>query len=305
MYKVVFWGIGDGYNFFTSLHGHDMVEVVALVDSNKGGYYQKIDGISVIKPDNLIADISFDYLIVGVIDDQTNKEIISKALALGINRDVILPLRIFKIPFFDFDEYIKIKNSNISILSDRCFAGLLYHKFGMKFTSPTINMFSDNENYLRFLRNIKSHLAEPMVEVEDYIEKPYRGMYTYPRGRVGDAEWVFSHDETFETGVERWKKGVERFNYDNYIVTMTIYSEEAAYEFDSLPIKNKVGSYWRDIGLNSVVFMPEWNDPHTRARCNYNFGSLVNRVASENCGIRSIDWMRALLHKDGFRRVEA
>lgn len=174
----------------------------------------------------------------------------------------------------------------------------------MKFTSPTINMFSDNENYLRFLRDIKSHLAEPMVEVEGYIEKMYMGMYAYPRGRVGDSEWEFNHDATFETGAERWKKGVGRFNYDNYVAIMTIYSEEAAYEFDALPIKNKIGFYWKDLGLDSVVFMPEWDDPHTRARFGYDFSTLVNRVADGGRGIRSVDWMRALLHKDGFRRVE-
>lgn len=41
MYKVALWGIGEGYNFFTSLHGHDMVEVVALVDSARGGEITK------------------------------------------------------------------------------------------------------------------------------------------------------------------------------------------------------------------------------------------------------------------------
>lgn len=303
MYKVALWGTGNGYNLFSSHHGHSMVEVVAITDSKWSGYYKSIDGIPVV-PTEKIADVPFDYLIISVIDDCIYKEIVNEAMQLGIKREVILPLRIFKIPFFDFDEYIKIKESNVSIISDYCFGVYLYHKFGMKFTSPTILMYADNDNYLRFLKDIRGHLAEPMREVENCVETPYKDIFSYPRGRVGDSERLFNHDKTFETAAERWNKGVERFNYDNYIVTMTIRSEKAAYEFDKVEIKNKVGFFWKDLGLESVVYMPEWNDPAIRAKFGYDFARLVNHVAIEAGGIWRIDWMRLLLHKDNFKRID-
>lgn len=52
MYKVALWGMGYGYNFFTQLHGHEMVEVVAIADNWKRGL-KSIDGIPVISPQEL------------------------------------------------------------------------------------------------------------------------------------------------------------------------------------------------------------------------------------------------------------
>lgn len=37
MYRVVLWGIGDGYNVFIQLRGHEKVDVVALVDKEPRG----------------------------------------------------------------------------------------------------------------------------------------------------------------------------------------------------------------------------------------------------------------------------
>ena len=237
-------------------------------------------------------------------DDKVLKQVIDEAVAMDIPREMILPLRIFWIPFFDFNEYIEIKKSNVSIISDYCFAGYLYHKFGMKFTSPTINMFSDNDNYYRFISDIEGHMKLPMIEVENTVNETYRGMFAYPRGRVGDSEWEFNHDELFETAAARWKRGAERFNPSNFIVTMTIRSDEMAYKFHELPIEHKMGFYWKDLGLDSIICMPEWNSPKCRAKFGYDFAVLTNRAADETNGIRAINWMKALLHKEGYNRVQ-
>lgn len=280
------------------------VQVVVIVD-RLADIYNNIDGIPVISSKDLAErDLQYDYLVVTVNDEKIYKEIIDEAISIGIDREIILPLRIFKIPFFTFEEYVEIKKSNISIVSDFCLGGFLYHKFGLKFLSPTINMFTDNENYYRFISNIRENMYKPLVKVENCVEDEYAGLYAYPRGRVGDAEWVFNHYVDFEAAEQRWKKGVERFNWDNYLVIMTIRSDEMAYKFDSLPIENKMGFYWKDLGLESVVYMPEWKSTEIRAKFGYNFSVLANRAATETTGIRSINWMKALLHKDGFRRIE-
>lgn len=304
MYRVVLWGAGDGYNLFTQLHGHNQVNVVAVADKNPG-CMKFIDGIPVIVPER-INEYEYDYLVVSVMDDRIYKEIIKEAEGMGIKRENILSLRIFQIPFFDFEKYIKIKNSNISILSDYCFAGYLYHKFDLKFLSPTINMFTDNENYYRFISNLKKYMYAPMKEVQEkeIMEKPYEGLYFYPRGIIEDVEWQFNHDVVYSTAAERWKRGIERFNWDNYIVIMTIHSEEMAIKFDQLPIEHKIGFYWKDLGLESVICMPEWNDASYRAKFGYLFSGLVNKAATETRGIRAVNWMKALLHEEDYSRVK-
>ena len=299
--RIILWGGGKGYDAFVQLKGYQMVSLSAIVDKNKR--CSLIDGIPVITPDEL-PGLQFDYLIVSVLDEEIFKDIVSDAVRIGIKRERIIPLRVFQIPFFDFDDYISILQSNISIVSDCCFAGLLYHRFGMRFTSPTINMFSDNENYFRFISDLENHFRLPMVEVDNWIDKPWAGVYSYPRGCVGDVEWCFNHDITFATALDRWQKGVKRFNWDNYLVIMTINSESMAYAFDDLRINKKIGFYWKDLGLKSVIYLPEWQSPFFRKKYDYCFSGYVNRIADGADGVRNINWFKVLLNKDAFIRVQ-
>ena len=85
---------------------------------------------------------------------------------------------------------------------------------------------------------------------------------------------------------------------------MTIRSEEMAYKFDSLPIENKIGFYWKELDLESVVCIPEWNDASIRAKFGYDFASLINKAAVETWGMRSINWMKVLLHQKDYRRID-
>lgn len=59
MYRVILWGMGNGYDDFVSHRGLDMVDVVAIIDKEKRGY-KKIDGIPVISPEE------FEHNIRGV-----------------------------------------------------------------------------------------------------------------------------------------------------------------------------------------------------------------------------------------------
>ena len=50
--------------------------------------------------------------------------------------------------------------------------------------------------------------------------------------------------------------------------------------------------------------MPEWNDPQVRAKFGYSFTQFVNAVTIEENGIYAINWLKALLHEDGYRRKQ-
>lgn len=303
MYNIVIWGIGDGYNEFVSSHGLQMVNVVAVTDK-RSDLYNYIDGIPVVAIDKICdGSIEYDYLVVCVKDNNIYNEIVTIAMKLGVKREIILPSRIFNIPFFDFNDYIKIKKSKISIVSDYCFAGFLYHKFGMEFLTPTINMFADNNNYYEFISNLKENMKYKMEKIDDIDNNLYNNIYAYPRGKVGKSEWCFNHDVTFETAAERWEKGKKRFNWDNYLVIMSIQSDEMAYKFNELNIHNKIGFYWKELGLENIVYLPGWNDPIVRHKYGYNFSIYVNRVADENNGVRAINWMKALLHENNYKRI--
>lgn len=302
MYKVILWGMGPGYNIFVSYRGLDMVEVTAIVDK-KDWEYKSVDGIPIKKPEDILKEsIEYDYIIATVQRDSTLKEIIGHATKIGIDRDKIIPLHVFKIPFFDFEEYISLKESRISIISDYCYGGFLYHRFGLEFLTPTINMFSDNENYYRFISDLDRNMKLKMSEVPINDEK--LGGVSCPRGKIGNTIWNFNHDVSFSDGVEKWERRVNRINWNNYLVCMLIRSDEMAYKFNELPIKNKLGFYWKDLGLDSIVPLLQWNDLQTRAENNYNFSFFVNHRAAGDRDDGSINWMNLLLHKGNHIRVK-
>lgn len=50
----------------------------------------------------------------------------------------------FKIKFLKLKDYVmrrlRLENSDITILSNNCIGGIIYHKLGLRFKSPTINL---------------------------------------------------------------------------------------------------------------------------------------------------------------------
>lgn len=86
----------------------------------------------------------------------------------------------------------KIKNKDFSLFSPNCYAGLIYHRLGLQFKSPTINMlFPSKKEYLKFVSDLKRYLSLDLVESEDE-------RFPYPVGMLGDVELVFNHYKSFE-----------------------------------------------------------------------------------------------------------
>lgn len=169
----------------------------------------------------------------------------------------------------------------------------------MQFTSPTINMWSSNEDYIRFVGNLEYYMQEPMKEVEQPLD--FQGML---QGRINDVVWNFNHDAYYSTAEARWKRGVERFNWDNYIAMMVIEGDDMAYAFEALPVKHKIGFYYKELHLKSVVYLPEWQNSDLRFARFFSFNQLVLRMIDEKgSSLPRINWMKLLLHEEDYIRA--
>lgn len=49
----------------------------------------------------------------------------------------------------------KIKNKEITLISQNCLGGVIYHDFGMPLNSPTINMFIEDENFVKLVEDFE------------------------------------------------------------------------------------------------------------------------------------------------------
>lgn len=63
------------------------------------------------------------------------------------------------------------KNHSPSIICNNCIAGVIYHNLGLKFTSPTINLYIPGEDYLNFVRYIKEYQNAALIEIDS--DKPF------------------------------------------------------------------------------------------------------------------------------------
>ena len=57
-------------------------------------------------------------------------------------------------PFFSTSRLRRLKRSDFSIISNNCWAGFVYSKFGLEYTTPTIGMGIVDDDYIKFLENM-------------------------------------------------------------------------------------------------------------------------------------------------------
>ncbi len=110
------------------------------------------------------------------------------------------------------------KQEKVTFISQNCIGGVLYHMLGMQFSSPTINMFIEDENFVKLCENPQHYFsvdAEPYEECHvDSNDKNLR----YPIIKVDDILLCCQHYENCEEAVKDWNKRRLRVDYNKIFV---------------------------------------------------------------------------------------
>lgn len=127
-----------------------------------------------------------------------------------------------------------LKNDKFTIISSNCVGGV-YHELKVKFYSPTINLWFEAEDYLKFIESFEHYINEELIEIE--TDK------NYPVGKLDDVTIYFMHYDSFVEAKTKWRERCKRINYDNLFFIMTAscdMPDDIIYRFDSLLKSNKV-----------------------------------------------------------------
>lgn len=128
----------------------------------------------------------------------------------------------------------ELNNKEFSLIANNCNGCFISHDLGLRFNSPTVNLYFNLEDYIKFLSNIKYYLS---LELK---EKKY---HKYPKGILGDIELKFVHYSSFEEGKKKWEERSKRIDFNNLFILSTD-QDGCTYslikKFDELPFKNKV-----------------------------------------------------------------
>ncbi len=204
-----------------------------------------LNGIPAITKEDL-KNLDFDLILVTGADTpvlitsaQSNfVKILKEAKTLGIDENKIILDRVVCVPNFTLEKYKKLRHSQLSILSMNCFGGFCYHRFGLPFLSPTINMKTTDEEFVEFLKNpienIKSEIKYIRTERNEGLN------IDYPVYQIANAAWQMNHYGDANIAYRKWCERSFRINWFNIVVAMHTDKPEVLAEFDKLPYSKKV-----------------------------------------------------------------
>lgn len=238
IYNTLIWGCGQVYNdIFNAIKLQEIkgeIKVIGITGNQE--IYQEIDGYPFYSRYDLL-DKKIDLIIVASNDYSS---ICADALLYtSLSEDRIIPGKVLKIPEINIEKYLRLVESRISIIANNCWGGVTYHSLGLKFNSPFINMFLDDENYLRLLRDFDKYInCDLSFKRMNYEENLKRN---YPVCDLnGEVELHFNHYTSFEEAYQKWNARLKRLNKNNLFIMMYTEDIQKAEIFDQLQFAKKV-----------------------------------------------------------------
>ena len=154
-------------------------------------------------------------------------------------------------------ERLRLKNKEVTLISNNCNGGVLLHELGMRFNSPFVNINIPAGDYIKYLSHF-AYYNSLTPSFDDSSDKKY------PIGKLDDVTIEFIHYTSNEEAVAKWEERKKRMSEENLFIIFTEQVDcnaELVEAFDRLPFKNKVVfTYKQYEHLKSAVYLKEFKD---------------------------------------------
>ena len=254
-YNIVLWGLGKNYrmyrNYLKQLENTGVIHVVGVfsVDNFE---MSEIDGWHYYVYED-IRNVAFDYLLI--LNEDHEQDIIDNLLEANIEREKIIPGRILDLPNFDFENYVQLKNSRISIISRTCLGGMLSRTLGLEYLSPFRNMNIGEEDYIKLLNNFEEYMKYDLVYSGEQLFNAVQQIYC-PVMNLNDIRIIFPHTKRASTAILEWNERKERINQSNLFVVNITEREDIAKQFSEIPFEHKVCFTNFRSNIPNTIFLP-------------------------------------------------
>lgn len=162
--------------------------------------------------------IDFDTLIIA--SSAYYEEILEEVNDIGVSEKNIINGKVFNIPLFDYKQYISLVKFPVTILSDDCWGGYVYHELCLPFTSPLVNIYWQRDSYCKFIVDPLYYFEQPLELLKeiDFREN------IYPVGRIGEGDREvrldFVHARSFKEAKRLWETRRKRINRDRIFIKL-------------------------------------------------------------------------------------
>lgn len=142
----------------------------------------------------------------------------------------------------------KLERTDLTIISNNCWAGSVYRRYGLPYLSPTAGLYFFADDFVRFAGALRRYTSAPLRFIDAADSRhadllAQKGELKKIVGGLDDVEIVFLHYATKEEAEEKWRRRCDRINWDNLFIKfsqMNACTEDDLRAFDAIPFKNKI-----------------------------------------------------------------
>lgn len=303
MYEAYIFGAGQEYDRIVNLLAFQQDLKIKGIITSKPYPYSKVDGYSMFVLEDVVFEAE-DYVILAVGDGWQSA---MRLAAEYIDISRIIRSKVFLMPGFNLKDYLKLKESRCSILSNFCLGGIVSDQLGLEFLSPTINMVCLGENFIRFANNYDKYLS---MEMKPHVDETYipdtRGIETFMgKGIVGDVVWLFRHSNNPILDIKKWNERKGRVNRENIAVMMVLFTRDEVEQFEKIPIKKKLGLFYEKTDYEDVLYIPGWDDMNNRYENEFRWAGYAQKyVLYPVKHVPPVNWIK-FLNGEEYLRVSA
>lgn len=103
----------------------------------------------------------------------------------------------------------KLVNKDFSLIASNCNGAFILHDLGLRFNSPTVNLFLYPVDFIKYVKKLKYYSGLKL----EFIKEPN---ITYPVGKLDDIKIYFMHYKSEEEAMQKWEERTKRLNYDDF-----------------------------------------------------------------------------------------
>lgn len=119
-----------------------------------------------------------------------------------------------------------------------CTGGIISHNLGLQFLSPTVNLYMNAEDFIKFCENLLYYVGIDKFEI--CTDKNVIGNRNYPIAYLGNLTLYLVHYSSVEEAEKKWNERKQRINWDNIVIFNTDregMTEELKDRFEKLPYR--------------------------------------------------------------------
>ncbi len=153
-------------------------------------------------------------------------------------------------------ERLTSRGKTASIISMNCVGGILYHDLGLKFLSPTINLYMVAQDFIKFCENLEYYLSiDEFVECEDTRIGEHDKC---PVAKLGDLTLYLVHYSSVKQAQDKWNERKKRVNFENIAIVCCEregMNDEIKNRFENLPYKKVMFTHLPDEKHKSCYYI--------------------------------------------------